>query len=128
MSNTTILVVARVLLAVIFIMAGLQKFGAIEGTAGYIASKGLPMAGLLAWAAAIFEVVAGLAILIGYQTRIAAYLLAAFCVVSAVIFHFEPADQIQMIMFMKNLAMAGGFLALSVSGAGALSVDGRKGT
>lgn len=127
MSNSIVLLVARILLAVIFILSGLQKFGGIDGTAGYIGSVGLPAPTLLAWAAAIFETVAGIAILIGFRTRETSWLLAAFCVFAGFVFHYQPAEQMQMIMFMKNLAIAGGFLALSVSGPGTLSVDGRRG-
>lgn len=127
MNNNTILLVGRILLAIIFIMAGLQKlFGGIEGTAGYIASVGLPASTALAWLAAIFETVAGIAILVGFRTKETAWALAAFCVFTGFVFHFQPADQGQMINFMKNLAIAGGFLALSVSGAGSLSVDARR--
>lgn len=126
MNNNILLLVGRILLAFIFIMAGFSKFGAIAGTAGYIASKGLPAATLLAWGAAIFELLAGIAILIGFKTRIAAYLLAAFCIVAGLIFHFDPSNQAEFISFMKNLAIAGGFLALSVSGPGSYSVDARR--
>ena len=126
MSNA-LLLVGRILLSVIFIMAGLSKFGSIEGTAGYISSVGLPAGVALAWLAAIFETLAGVAILIGFQTRITAWLLAAFCVFTAVVFHYAPADQMQMTMFMKNIAIAGAFLILSVAGPGALSVDARRG-
>jgi putative oxidoreductase len=125
--NNILLLVARILLSVMFIMAGLQKFGSIEGTAGYISSVGLPAGVALAWLSAIFEVAAGVAILVGFQTRIAAWLLAAFCVVTSLFFHFNFADQMQMLLFMKNITIAGGFLALSVAGAGALSVDARRG-
>jgi putative oxidoreductase len=125
--NNTILLVARILLSIMFIMAGLQKFGDIGGTAGYISSVGLPAGSALAVLSAIFEVVAGVAILIGFQTRIAAYLLAAFCVVTSLFFHTNFADQAQMLFFMKNFTIAGGFLALSVAGAGAYSVDARRG-
>lgn len=124
-ANVTLLV-ARILLALIFIMAGLGKFADIGGTAGYIGSVGLPAATLLAWLSAIFETVGGLAILIGFRTREAAWALAAFCVVSALLFHNNFADQMQMIMFMKNLAMAGGFLVLSVAGPMSLSLDARR--
>jgi len=127
MSNSAILLVARILLSVMFIMSGLQKFTDIAGTAGYIGSVGLPAAGALAWLAAIFETLAGIAILVGFQTRIASYLMAAFCVVLGALFHSNFADMTQMIMFMKNLTIAGGFLALSVAGAGSLSLDGRRG-
>jgi len=128
MSNSIILLVARILLAFIFIMSGWGKFFAIDGTAGYISSVGLPAATLLAWAAAIFELVAGLAILVGFRTREAAWLLAAFCLFAGFVFHYQPDDQMQMINFMKNVAMAGGFLSLAVAGAGSLSVDERLGT
>ena len=125
MSNSLILLVARILLSAIFIIAGLQKFGGIDGTAGYIGSVGLPAPMLLAWAAALFETLAGIAVLAGFRTREAAWLLAAFCAFTGLVFHFQPSNQMQMISFMKNLAMAGGFLALSVAGPGALSLDRR---
>ncbi|MBN9036104.1 MAG: DoxX family protein [Rhizobiales bacterium] len=124
--NNLLLLVARILLSVMFIMAGFQKFGDLAGTAGYISSVGLPAGSLLAPLSGALEVLAGLAVLVGFQTRIAAWLLAAFCVVTALFFHFAPADMMQMLMFTKNMAIAGGFLALSVAGAGAWSVDGRR--
>ena len=124
-SNITLLV-ARILLAAIFIIAGLNKFGSIDGTAGYIGSVGLPFPTLLAWGTAFFEVIAGVAILAGFKTQLASYALAAFCVASAIIFHNGFADASQMNAMMKNFALAGGFLALSVAGAGALSVDAKR--
>lgn len=127
MNSSTVLLIARILLAIIFILAGLNKFGNIAGTAGYIGSVGLPLGTLLAWGTAIFEVVAGIAILIGFQTKLVSYALAAFCIVSAALFHNNFGDQTQFILFMKNLAMAGGFLALSVAGSGSLSVDAKRG-
>ncbi len=126
MNNNTILLVARVLLAFIFIMAGASKFGTIADTAGYIASKGLPASAALAWLAAIFELVAGLFILVGFKTKLTALALAGFCLFTAVVFHFDPSNQGEFISFMKNLAIAGGFLALYVSGPGSLSVDARR--
>jgi putative oxidoreductase len=124
MSNALLLLLGRVLLAAIFISAGLQKFSGIESTAGYIASAGLPAGTALAWAAAIFEVVAGIAILVGFQTKYAALALAAFCVFTGLVFH-GGADQMQQ-MF-KNFGLAGGFLALAAAGAGAWSVDAKRG-
>lgn len=119
--------VARILLSVIFIMAGLSKMGdGGAGTIQYMESMGVP--GMLFWPAAIFEVVAGIAILIGFKTRIFAFLLAGFCAVSAILFHMIPSDQTQMAMFMKNFAMAGGFLMLMHHGAGDMSLDNRSGT
>ena len=127
MSNSLVLLIARVLLSVMFIMAGLQKFTGIEGTAGYIGSVGLPAPVALAWLSAIFETLAGIAVLIGFQTRIAAILLALFCLFTALVFHFDFADQMQMLLFMKNVTIAGGFLALYASGPGSISVDARRG-
>lgn len=127
MSNSIILLVARILLAFIFILSGVQKFFGLEGTAGYISSVGLPFASLLAVGAAIVETFGGLAILVGFRTREAAWVLAAFTLVAGFLFHFDPADQMQMINFMKNIAIAGGFLALGQIGAGAFSLDARRG-
>ena len=125
--NSANLLLARILLSFMFIMAGLQKFGDIAGTAGYISSVGLPGGTALAWLSAIFETLAGIAILVGFQTRITAYLLAAFCAFLAFMFHYAPADMMQMMILSKDLTIAGGFLALAVAGAGAYSVDARRG-
>jgi putative oxidoreductase len=113
----------RILLALIFIISGLGKLGDVAGVAGYMASVGLPA--ILAWPAILFEIVAGIALLIGCQTRITALALAGFSLLTAVIFHLDPADPTQMITFLRNLAMAGGYLLLFANGAGALSLDNR---
>lgn len=115
---------ARVLLAIIFVMAGIGKLMDPAGTAGYMESVGVP--GLLVWPTIILELGGGILIAIGYQTRIVALLLAGFTVLAGLIFHHQFADQNQMIHFMKNLAIAGGFLSLVLNGAGGWSVDGRK--
>jgi putative oxidoreductase len=131
MSNALFSLLGRVLLAAVFIPSGLQKFGDIAGTAGYIQAGGLPAPTLLAWGSAVLEVVLGICVLVGFQTKIAAPILAAFCVITGVVFHYGAsnggADQMQMIMFFKNLGLAGGFLALAASGAGAWSVDAKRG-
>jgi putative oxidoreductase len=123
MTHTYGILVARILMAIIFIMAGLGKTADVAGFAGYMASGGIPA--FLAWPVILFEIIGGLAILIGYQTRIVALALAAFSVLSGVMFHFVPADQMQMTMLFKNLAMAGGYIALALYGAGSLSVDAK---
>lgn len=119
---------ARILLSVIFITAGYGKLGDVAGFAGYMQSGGVPA--FLAWPVIGLELLGGLAILAGFQTRLAALALAGFSIAAAVLFHFVPADQMQMIMFMKNLGLAGGFVMLAAHGAGAWSVDalmsGRK--
>jgi putative oxidoreductase len=123
-------VVGRLLLGGMFLMAGLDKFGGLAGTAGYIASKGLPAPQLLAVAVAALEVVAGLALIVGFKARVAAVALAAFTVVASVIFHAYwsvPEDQqfVQQLMFFKNLAIVGGLLLVAALGAGGASVDRR---
>jgi putative oxidoreductase len=124
--NNLLLLVARILLSFMFIMAGFQKFGDLAGTAGYITSVGLPAGTVLAILAGAVEVLAGIAVQVGFQTRIASRVHAAFCAVAAIFFHFVPGDMMQMMMYSKDLTIAGGFLALSVAGAGAWSVDGRR--
>ena len=119
--NKYIPLVSRILLGLIFVLAGFGKLMDPAGTAGYIASVGLP--GLLVWPTIALELLGGLAIIVGYQTRIVSLALAAFCVLSAAIFHNNFADQMQMISFLKNLAIAGGFLQLYLHGAGALAID-----
>lgn len=119
------LLAARVLLGLLFVMAGLGKLGDVAGFAGYMASGGVPA--VLAWPVVLFEILGGLALILGLQTRIVALALGAFCVLSGVLYHFDPADQMQMTQLLKNLGLAGGYLALAVTGAGALSVDARMG-
>lgn len=117
---------ARVFLGHIFLLAGLSKIGAYEGTAGYMEAMGVP-GGLLPLVIAL-EVVGGLAIIVGWKTKWASIALAVFSVVAAVIFHNNFGDQTQMIFFMKNIAIAGGFLLLVVHGAGAFSLDNYRST
>ncbi len=126
MNNNITLLVSRILMALIFILAGVGKFADIAGTAAYIGSVGLPAGTLLAWLSGIFELVGGLAILAGFRTGAVAWALAIFSVVAALFFHNNLGDQMQMVMFLKNLAMAGGFLALSIAGPGSYSLDARR--
>lgn len=123
--------VARLLLASIFILAGFSKITGFEGTVGYIAAYGLPMASVLAVLTIGLEIVAGLALLVGYQARVAAFLLGGFTILAALIFHAfwsVPADQayMQQLMFMKNLSIAGGLFMVTALGAGAWSLDQRR--
>jgi putative oxidoreductase len=113
----------RILLALIFVIAGIGKFNDPAGTTAYMASVGLP--GILLWPTIALEVLGGIAIIIGFQTRIVSYLLAAFTLLAAALFHNNFGDQMQMIMFLKDLSIAGGFLLLASSGATALAVDKR---
>lgn len=117
-----ILLAGRLLIAFIFVGAGWSKIGGYEGTQQYMQSVGVP--GALLPLVIFVELGGGLAIILGLLTRLAAFGLAVFSIVSAVLFH-GGADQIQQIMFMKNLAMAGGFLFLVAHGAGAISLDAK---
>ena len=114
----------RLLIALIFVISGVGKLGSYAGTQGYMESMGVPGA-LLAPVIAL-EVLGGLAIILGWQTRLVAFLLAGFCIVSAVLFHGNIGDQMQQIQFLKNLGLAGGFLFLVAHGAGAWSLDNRR--
>lgn len=122
--------VGRLLLALLFVPAGVMKITGFSGTVGYIASVGLPLASLGAVLAIVVEVGAGLALAVGWRTRWAALVLAAFTLVATVLFHnfwAMPADQafVQQLMFFKNIAVVGGLLVVAAFGAGALSLDAK---
>lgn len=123
---------ARVLLALLFLISGFGKIGGFAGTAGYIASKGLPLPELGVVVAIVVEFGGALALIAGFQTRLVALVMAVFTVIAAVIFHNYwalPADQVMInqIMFLKNLSIAGGLLMLCAFGAGTLSLDAKRG-
>ena len=123
--------VGRLLMAVLFLPAGISKIAGFAGTVGYIASKGVPLPDVAAIIAIIIEVVGGIALILGFKTRWAALALAAFTLVATVMFHNYwtlPAEQqmMQQLMFMKNIAVIGGLLTLAAWGAGAWSVDGKS--
>ena len=121
--TSTAEVTGRFLLALLFLLSGLGKLGAYGATAAYMSATGVP--GALLPAVIATEVLGSLAIVLGWKTRVAAFLLAGFSLLTAVTFHNNLADQIQMIMFFKNIAIAGGFLTLVANGAGAFSLDAR---
>jgi putative oxidoreductase len=122
--NAIIQPLGRAMLALIFILSGISKIQDPAGTMGYMQAMGVP--GALLWPTVALEVLGGLAIAIGYKTRYAAFALAIFSIATAVIFHRNFADQMQMILFLKNIAMAGGLLLLAVSGKTAYSMDMRR--
>jgi putative oxidoreductase len=122
----------RILIALLYIPAGINKIGGFQGTVGYIASKGLPLPQVAAAGTIVVEVAVAAALLVGFKARYAALVLAAFTLVAAVIFHnfwAVPAEQVMMqqIQFFKNLAIVGGLLFVAAFGAGPLSLDNRKG-
>lgn len=114
----------RVLLVTLFVISGIGKITGYAGTAAYMESVGVP--GLLLPAVIALEVLGSVAILLGWQTRLVALLFAGFTVLAALLFHGNIGDQTQQIMFLKNIAIAGGFLLLVVHGAGPFSLDARR--
>ncbi len=139
-SQNVLVLIARILLSFIFIYSGFGKLTDPSGTAGMITGAGLPAATLLAYVAGLFELVTGLAILVGFQTKVAALALAVFCVFTGLVFHSgtvavpgwpDPAlgwiNALNGIMLMKNITLAGAYLLLVAFGAGAYSVDAKRG-
>ncbi|WP_375259338.1 DoxX family protein [Citreimonas sp.] len=124
-TNTTVLLIARIMLGLLFVVSGFGKTGDVAGFAGYMASGGIPA--FLAWPVILFEILGGLALIVGFQTRGVAIALAAFTLLAGILYHFQPADQNQMTQFLKNLAITGGYLAIAITGAGAWSIDGFRG-
>ena len=115
--------IARLFIALIFLMSGLNKIGNYANTAYWMEAVGVPS--LFLPIVIVLEIVGGLAIILGWKARIFSFLLAGFCMLSAIVFHSNFADQNEMINFMKNIAIAGGFLTITINGAGSFSLDGK---
>ncbi len=111
----------RIALAAMFLLAGFQKIGGYAATQGYMESQGVP--GFLLSLVIILEVGGGLALIVGWKTRWFALALAGFCVLTAFLFHFDFGNGLQKILFLKNIAIAGGLLVLCHAGAGRFSLD-----
>lgn len=139
-TNNALILVARILLSFIFITSGFGKLTDPAGTAGMITGAGLPAATLLAYLAGAFELFAGLAVLVGFQTKLAGFALAAFCIFTGAVFHSGTVavpgwpdaalgwiNTLNSIMMMKNFTLAGAYLLLATVGAGAYSIDARRG-
>ncbi len=127
-ANASVAILAgRVLLSILFILAGFSKLTAIAGTAQWFASIGLPMPTVTAVVSGLIELLGGLAILVGFKTRIAAIVLAVFTLAATAVAHLDFSQAGNALMLQKNLGLTGGFLLLAVLGAGSLSIDGRRG-
>ncbi|MDE1995848.1 MAG: DoxX family protein [Rhizobiaceae bacterium] len=139
-TNNAIILLARILLAFMFIYTGFGKLTDPSQTAGMIAGSGLPAATLLAYVAGAFEFITGLCVLVGFQVRIVGWLLALFCVFTGVVFHLPqvnvpdfPAmangwiNGLNFVNFLKNITLAGAYIMLATNGAGAYSLDARRG-
>lgn len=122
-NNHIAALIGRVLLAVLFILAGVNKLTDPAGTIGYIESAGLPLAQVAYAGTVAVEILGGLALLIGFKARWAGLALALFCVATAVFFHNDFANQSEMTAFLKNLAIGGGMLFVFAFGPGKYSLD-----
>ena len=122
--------IGRLLLALMFVLAGFSKIGGFAGTVSYMQSKGIPMASVLAVLTSVLELGGGLLLILGWQTRWVALAIGLFTLLVSVIFHnfwamTGPAQMTNQLMFMKNLAVAGGMFMLTAFGPGAISLDAR---
>jgi putative oxidoreductase len=124
--NDIALLVGRILIGLLFVMAAYGKFSGLAGTTGYFSKLGVPAPSILGPLVALFELLTGVLVIVGFKTRLVALAIAIFVVIAALLAHTNFADQDQVNHFLKNFAIAGGCLALFVSGAGAYSVDAKR--
>jgi putative oxidoreductase len=127
-NNAVILLASRVMLAAVFVVFGIRKLMAVAGTAGYFGKLGLPMPEVLIWVVILIELGGGLLLIIGWKSRLVAWIMAAFTIGATFVAHrYWEADGAQYVPqltnFMKNLAIAGGLLMVAACGPGRLSVD-----
>ncbi len=115
--------IGRILISALFLLNGVFKINNYDGTIGWMESFDMP--GILIIPAIILEIAGPILIIIGYKTKLAAGLLSLFCIATAVIFHNDFADQMQFTSFLKNIALAGGFLLIVVNGAKDFSLDNK---
>jgi putative oxidoreductase len=116
--------VGRILLALMFLLAGLNKISGYAGMQGYMESMGVP--GALLPLVIVLEVLGGITLMLGWHTRVTAFLLAGFTLLATLIFHSNLGDQTQMLFFLKNLSITGGLLMVVSHGAGPYSIDNRR--
>ena len=116
--------ISRIFISLIFLLSGYNKIFNYENTVVWMEGFGIP--GFLLWPAIILEIILPVLIIIGYRTQISAILLAIFCITTALIFHFDFANQMQTIAFLKNLGLAGGFLFIAAHGPKDWAIDRKK--
>ena len=114
----------RLLISALFLLSAYNKILSIDGTMSWMEGFGVP--GFLLYPTIALEIILPLFVIIGYQARISAGLLAIFCIATAFLFHYDFVDQIQTILFLKNLGLAGGFLFIVANGTKDWSVDREK--
>ena len=125
--NSPVILVARILISILFILAGFGKLTAISATAGWFGSIGLPIPTVTTVVVGLVELLGGISVLVGFQTRIAAIVLAVFTLAATAVAHLDFSQAGNALMLQKNLGITGGLLLLAVLGAGAYSIDGRRG-
>jgi len=123
--NNILDLVGRIFISLVFLLSGINKISNYEGTVGWMESLG--MSGIFLIPAIILEIGAPILIMIGYKVKISAALLSLFCVATAIIFHNDFSDQMQFVSFMKNIALAGGFLFIVINGAKDFSLEKKLG-
>ena len=119
--NNILNLIGRILISSVFLISGFNKINQYDRTIEWMESFGVP--GILIIPAILLEIIGSLMIIIGYKTRVIATLFSIFCITLAIIFHNDFSDQMQLVSFLKNLALAGGFLFLVISGPGKISLD-----
>lgn len=116
--------IGRIFISVLFLVSAYNKIFSINGTMGWMEGFGVP--GFLLYPVIVLEIILPIFIIIGYQARVSAAILAAFCLLTAFIFHFDFSEQIQLILFLKNIGLAGGFLFIVANGTKDWSIDREK--
>ena len=116
--------IGRIFISLIFLLSGYNKIFNYGDTVAWMEGFGIP--GFLLWPAIIFEIIFPILVIVGYRTQISAILLAVFCIATALIFHFDFANQMQTIAFLKNLGLAGGFLFIAAHGPKDWAIDKKK--
>ncbi len=115
---------ARIFISSVFLVSGYNKIMNYESTVNFMEGFGIP--GLLLWPTIVFEIVLPILVIIGYKTQIATILLAVFCIATALIFHFDFSNQMQIVALLKNFGLAGGFLLIALHGPKEFSMDRKK--
>jgi len=116
----------RILIATIFLIAGLSKIGSFSGTSQFMAAKGIPLADIALVITILIEILGGLSIILGYKAKWGAWILFGFMIPTTLIFHTNFSDQNQLIHFLKNLGIMGGLLYITAYGVGPISLDEKK--
>ena len=116
--------IGRILISALFLISAFNKIFNLEGSMSWMEGFGLP--GFLIYPAIVIEIVLPVLVIVGYQARIAAGILSIFCLMTAFIFHFDFSNQMQLVSFLKNIGLAGGFLFIVANGTKDWAVDREK--